>query len=94
VESDFLSANIEEEREEEKKRSNKREKTLMRKKKGNRHVSSSREEEISIFVERNGHDTIAEVKRILNTIAMVDINVDVQHSGVVPIDVMRWIEMR
>ncbi len=37
-------------------------------------------------MERNRHNTIAEIKRILDTIAVMDINVDVQDPGVIPVD--------
>ena len=82
MESNFLAAKIGDEDQTKRKQMEKkreREEEI-------KHVSSSREEEIAIFVERNRHNTIAEIKRILDTIAVMDINVDVQDPGVIPVD--------
>ena len=43
----------------------------------------SREEEVSIFVKGNGHHSISEIESLLNSVAMVNIYIDVQDSWVV-----------
>lgn len=40
-------------------------------------------EEVPVFVEGDAHDTVSEVESFLNTIAVVDVNVNVQHSSVI-----------
>ena len=45
--------------------------------------TSAREEEIAIFMERDGHDSISEIECLLNTVAMVNINVNVENSRVI-----------
>lgn len=42
-------------------------------------------EVLAELVERDAHHAIRGVESLLNTIAVVDINVDVQHALVVPI---------
>jgi hypothetical protein len=46
-------------------------------------LSSSREE-LSVLVETSSHDPIRGIKRLLNTVAMVHVNVDVENSRVIP----------
>lgn len=53
-------------------------------------VSSAREI-LSIFVERYSHDTVSGVESLLNTISMMDINIYVQNSLVVPGNVEKHI---
>jgi hypothetical protein len=40
-------------------------------------------EELSILVEGHGHDTVGAVEGLLDTVTMVDVDVDVQHTSVV-----------
>lgn len=54
---------------------------------GDRHSYShtcAREEVVSILVERYCHDSVSEVEGFLNPIAMVDVNINVEHPRVVP----------
>ena len=44
----------------------------------------AREEVVSILVERYCHDSVSEVEGFLNPIAMVDVNINVEHPRVVP----------
>ena len=50
-----------------------------------RKATSAREEEVSIFVEGDGHDSVSEVEGLLHPIAVVDVDVAVQHPRVVPV---------
>jgi hypothetical protein len=36
--------------------------------------------ELAVFMERHRHDSVCCVKRLFNTIAMVDINIDIEHA--------------
>lgn len=47
-------------------------------------VTCAGEEVVSIFVEGHGHDSVSEVERFLYSVAMVNVNINVQHSRVVP----------
>lgn len=47
-------------------------------------VTCAREEVVSVFVEGHGHDSISEVERFLYSVAMMNVNINVQHSRVVP----------
>lgn len=47
-------------------------------------VTCAREEVVSIFVEGHGHDSVSEVECFLYSVAMVNVNINVQHSRVVP----------
>lgn len=47
------------------------------------HVTCAGEEVVSVFVEGHCHDAVSEVEGFLHPVAMVDVNVDVQHPGVV-----------
>ena len=47
----------------------------------NRNISSTREE-ITEFVERNGHDPIGGVKGLLDTITMMNVDINVQYTCV------------
>ena len=49
----------------------------------NSHTSSAGEE-LAVFVEWNSHDTIGGVEGFLDAIAVVDIDVDVHHTGMHP----------
>jgi len=40
-------------------------------------------EKIPVFVKGDGHDSIGAVESFLDAIAVVDVNVDVEHAGVV-----------
>jgi len=40
-------------------------------------------EVVAIFVEGDGHDSICEIERLLYTVAMVNVDVQVQHAWVV-----------
>lgn len=54
---------------------------------GDRHSyfhTCAREEVVSVFVERYCHDSVSEVEGFLNPIAMVDVNINVEHPRVVP----------
>lgn len=46
-------------------------------------VSSSREV-LSVFMEGHGHDPVCGVEGLFHTISMVNVNINVQHSLVVP----------
>ena len=48
------------------------------------HVTCAREEVVSVFVERYCHDSVSEVEGFLNPVAMVDVNINVEHPRVVP----------
>ncbi len=48
------------------------------------HVTSSRKKCVSVFVQGHSHDTIGRIERFLNTIAMMDINVNVQNPLMIP----------
>lgn len=37
-------------------------------------------EEVAILVERNSHDSIGSIKRFLNSVPVMDINIDVQNT--------------
>lgn len=47
-------------------------------------LTCSRKEVISIFVEWHSHDPVSEVEGFLNSITMVDIDINVEHPRVVP----------
>jgi len=46
-------------------------------------IASPREESIAVLVEGDGHDPVSEEERILHSIPVVHINVNVQHSRVI-----------
>ncbi len=46
--------------------------------------TSSWEEVVPVFVEGYSHDSVCEVKRLLNTIPVMNINVDVEHAWMIP----------
>lgn len=46
-------------------------------------ISSPWEEVIPILVKGNSHDSVAGQERLLNAIAMVDVNVNIQHPVMV-----------
>lgn len=48
-------------------------------------VTCAGEEVVSIFVEGHSHDSVSEVERFLYSVAMVNVNINVQHSRVVPL---------
>ena len=48
------------------------------------HVTSSGEEVVAKFVEGDSHYTIGEVERFLYAVAMVNININVEYSRMVP----------
>ena len=48
-------------------------------------VTCAGEEVVAIFMEGDGHDAVSEVERLLDTIAVVNVDVDVQHTRVVPV---------
>lgn len=48
------------------------------------HVTCAREEVVSIFVEGHRHDPVGEVEGLLHAVTVVDVNVNVEHPGVVP----------
>src|SRR6266403_268810 len=48
-------------------------------------LSRSWEKVASILVKRDSHDAVRMVERELDTIAMMDVDVDVQHARVVPV---------
>lgn len=48
------------------------------------HVTRSREEVVPILVEGHGHDSVRQVKGLLDAVSVVNVDVDVQNSGVVP----------
>jgi hypothetical protein len=39
---------------------------------------------LSVFVERNGHDTVGSVKGLFNTVSVVNVNVDVENTLLIP----------
>jgi hypothetical protein len=41
-------------------------------------------EKLSVLVKAGGHDSIRRVKRLLDPVSMVDVNVNVEHSLVIP----------
>ena len=41
------------------------------------------EKVVAIFVERHGHDAVGQIKGLLYTVTMVNVNVNVKNSGVV-----------
>jgi len=41
-------------------------------------------EVVAIFVEGNGHDPVGEIERLLYSVAMMNINVQVQHTWMIP----------
>lgn len=47
------------------------------------HVAGAGEKPIAVLVERHGHDAVGEVKRLLDAVAVVHVDVDVQHAGMV-----------
>lgn len=47
------------------------------------HIACAGEEVVSVFVEGHGHDSISEVERFLYSVAMMNVNINVQHSRVV-----------
>ena len=49
------------------------------------HIARSREE-FQILVERNSHHAVGRIECFLNSIAMVDINVNVQNTSILPMD--------
>jgi hypothetical protein len=40
-------------------------------------------EELAIFVKADGHDAVRGVERLLNAVTMVDVDVNVNHAGVI-----------
>lgn len=46
-------------------------------------IASTRKEAAAILVERHGHDLICSHECLLHSIAVVDVDVDVEHSRVV-----------
>ena len=46
------------------------------------HVSGAGEE-VSVLVEGDGHDPVCEVEGLLHAVPVVDVDIDVQHPGVV-----------
>ena len=46
-------------------------------------IAGTREEAAAVFVERHGHDLICSHECLLHSIAVVDVDVDVEHSRVV-----------
>ena len=48
-------------------------------------LARSREEIASVFVEGDGHDAVGMIESEFDAVAMVDIDVDVQNAGVVPV---------
>lgn len=49
------------------------------------HVARAREERVAELVKRHGHDAIGQVEGLLNTIAVVNVNVDVEDSRVISV---------
>mmetsp|Transcript_11278 Transcript_11278/g.19256 ORF Transcript_11278/g.19256 Transcript_11278/m.19256 type:complete len:340 (-) Transcript_11278:276-1295(-) len=47
-------------------------------------ISSTWEEHIPKLVERQGHDAIRDVKCLLHTIPVMDINIDIHHTRIIP----------
>lgn len=47
------------------------------------HVSGAREEPVTVLVERNGHDAVGQIERLLDSVTVVHVDVDVQHARVV-----------
>lgn len=47
-------------------------------------LTCSGEEVVTVFVKGHGHDAVCQVKGLLDAVAVVDIDVDVQNPGVVP----------
>ncbi len=43
----------------------------------------SREEVVAIFVERQRHDAVRQIERLLHAVPMVDVDINVQHAWVV-----------
>jgi len=41
-------------------------------------------EVVSIFVEGDGHDSVGQVKRLLNSVTVVNVNVQVQNTWMIP----------
>eukprot|EP00955_Chlamydomonas_euryale_P022056 232934-Chlamydomonas_euryale.AAC.1 len=47
-------------------------------------VSSPGEEKVPVLVEGDRHDAVAQVEGLLDAVAVMDVNVDIQHARVVP----------
>lgn len=47
-------------------------------------VTGAGEEVVAVLVEGDSHDPVCEVERLLNSIAVVNINVKVQHTWMIP----------
>lgn len=47
-------------------------------------LTCSREEVVPVLVEGHGHDSVRQVEGLLDPVAMVNVDVDVQNAGVVP----------
>jgi hypothetical protein len=56
------------------------------------YVAGSREE-LAILVKANSHDPIRSVERLLDTITMMYINVDVQHPGMISMQLLELISL-
>ena len=46
--------------------------------------TSAREEEVSVFVKGDRHDAVGEVECFLDAVAVVDVNVDVENTRMMP----------
>jgi len=47
-------------------------------------VTGAGEEVVAVFVEGNRHDPVCKVERLLDSITVVNINVKVQHTWMIP----------
>lgn len=47
------------------------------------HVTGAREERVAVLVERHCHDAVGQIERFLHAVAVVDVDVDVEHSRVI-----------
>ena len=48
------------------------------------YVTCAGEEEVAVLVEGDSHHSVCEIEGLLDTVTMVNINVNIQHSRVVP----------